>query len=205
MSAMRTVGAPSEHRHATSAPGSVTVPACSPERWASDASGNFSRMGPNVRRTPLTPSPRRLGGQRRWRSGVSPARRHTRQEANRRPRARRVGTRYKWPPPTSRRTLAQRSVSRRPRLWRRHPLGGGFEREVARRCLDDLTGRGLLIVDALSSRWEIHEGTTHVWFELASDAPSAPTEPQLGTPNVLPAWTDLTAQTAPELVVRPCK
>ena len=58
--------------------------------------------------------------------------------------------------------------------------GGGFEREVRERGPTDLSGRGLLIVDALSRRWGIHEGTTHVWFELASDAPAAPTEPQLG-------------------------
>lgn len=58
--------------------------------------------------------------------------------------------------------------------------GGGFEREVRERGPNDLTGRGLLIVDALSSRWGIHEGTTHVWFEFASDAPAASTEPQLG-------------------------
>jgi hypothetical protein len=45
--------------------------------------------------------------------------------------------------------------------------GGGFEREVRERGPDELNGRGLMIVDALSRRWGIHEGTTHVWFELA--------------------------------------
>lgn len=59
--------------------------------------------------------------------------------------------------------------------------GGGFERELRERGPNELSGRGLLIVDALSSRWGIHEGTTHVWFELAHpDAPANPTEPQLG-------------------------
>ena len=59
--------------------------------------------------------------------------------------------------------------------------GQGFEREVRRRGSDEVGGRGLLIVDALSSRWGIHEGTTHVWFELAGDdAPARLTHPQLG-------------------------
>ena len=59
--------------------------------------------------------------------------------------------------------------------------GGGFERELRERGPDDLGGRGLLIVDALCSRWGIHGGTTHIWFELARpDAPAKPTEPKLG-------------------------
>ena len=59
--------------------------------------------------------------------------------------------------------------------------GGGFEREVRERGPKDLSGRGLHIVDALSSRWGVHEGTTHVWFELGRpDAPAKPTEPRLG-------------------------
>jgi anti-sigma regulatory factor (Ser/Thr protein kinase) len=59
--------------------------------------------------------------------------------------------------------------------------GGGFEREVRERGGDEGGGRGLLIVDALTSRWGIHEGTTHVWFELRSpDEPAKLTEPQLG-------------------------
>ena len=59
--------------------------------------------------------------------------------------------------------------------------GGGFEREVRERGPEDLSGRGLHIVDALSSRWGVHEGTTHVWFELARPEASAkPTEPKLG-------------------------
>lgn len=49
--------------------------------------------------------------------------------------------------------------------------GEGFEREVRQHDFDDLHGRGLAIVDALASRWGIHEGTTHVWFELERPGP----------------------------------
>jgi anti-sigma regulatory factor (Ser/Thr protein kinase) len=51
--------------------------------------------------------------------------------------------------------------------------GGGFEREVRERSVEEAGGRGLLIVDALCTRWGIHEGTTHVWFELARTAAGA--------------------------------
>ena len=59
--------------------------------------------------------------------------------------------------------------------------GAGFEREVRERGPDEVSGRGLFLVDALTSRWGIHEGTTHVWFELEgrSDA-SGPPKPRLG-------------------------
>ena len=59
--------------------------------------------------------------------------------------------------------------------------GGGFEHEIRARGADDVSGRGLLLVEALSSSWGIHEGTTHVWFELStgSNAPGRP-RPQLG-------------------------
>lgn len=49
--------------------------------------------------------------------------------------------------------------------------GAGFEHEVRQREFDELHGRGLAIVDAASSRWGIHEGTTHVWFELERSGP----------------------------------
>jgi anti-sigma regulatory factor (Ser/Thr protein kinase) len=52
--------------------------------------------------------------------------------------------------------------------------GGGFEREIRARDFDELGGRGLAIVDSQASRWGVHEGTTHVWFELE------PTGPRLG-------------------------
>ena len=59
--------------------------------------------------------------------------------------------------------------------------GAGFEREVRARGPEEVSGRGLFLVDALTSRWGIHEGTTHVWFEI--EARSAPRErpgPRLG-------------------------
>ncbi len=49
--------------------------------------------------------------------------------------------------------------------------GTGFEHEIRQREFDDLHGRGLAIVDTESSRWGIHEGTTHVWFELERQGP----------------------------------
>jgi anti-sigma regulatory factor (Ser/Thr protein kinase) len=49
--------------------------------------------------------------------------------------------------------------------------GDGFERTVRQRGVDSVGGRGLAIVDALASRWGIHEGTTHVWFELERPGP----------------------------------
>jgi anti-sigma regulatory factor (Ser/Thr protein kinase) len=45
--------------------------------------------------------------------------------------------------------------------------GGGFEHEIRARGMDDVSGRGLLLVEALTNRWGVYEGTTHVWFELA--------------------------------------
>lgn len=49
--------------------------------------------------------------------------------------------------------------------------GHGFERTLHKRDFDEVGGRGLAIVDAEASRWGIHEGTTHVWFELARSGP----------------------------------
>ena len=46
--------------------------------------------------------------------------------------------------------------------------GGGFEHEIRARGPEDIKGRGLFLVDALTDRWGIHEGTTHVWFELVA-------------------------------------
>jgi anti-sigma regulatory factor (Ser/Thr protein kinase) len=54
--------------------------------------------------------------------------------------------------------------------------GKGFEREVRHRDFGDLHGRGLAIVDTEASRWGIHEGTTHVWFELERSGPRLGTE-----------------------------
>ena len=50
--------------------------------------------------------------------------------------------------------------------------GRGFEHEVRARGARDISGRGLLIVEALTSRWGIHEGTTHVWFEMPLVGPA---------------------------------
>jgi len=44
--------------------------------------------------------------------------------------------------------------------------GTGFEHEIRERGVRDLDGRGLLLVAELAQRWGVHEGTTHVWFEL---------------------------------------
>jgi anti-sigma regulatory factor (Ser/Thr protein kinase) len=49
--------------------------------------------------------------------------------------------------------------------------GAGFERVLRQHDFQDLHGRGLSIVDAEASRWGIHEGTTHVWFELERSGP----------------------------------
>ncbi|MBV9838115.1 MAG: ATP-binding protein [Solirubrobacterales bacterium] len=49
--------------------------------------------------------------------------------------------------------------------------GAGFEREVRVEDFEQLGGWGLTIVDAVSSRWGVHDGTTHVWFELERPGP----------------------------------
>ena len=51
--------------------------------------------------------------------------------------------------------------------------GAGFEREVRARGPEEVGGRGLFLVDALTNRWGIHEGTTHVWFEIQAAATHA--------------------------------
>lgn len=49
--------------------------------------------------------------------------------------------------------------------------GPGFEHELRPRRFEELRGRGLAIVDAESSRWGLHNGSTHVWFELERRGP----------------------------------
>ncbi|MEP6953923.1 MAG: ATP-binding protein [Solirubrobacteraceae bacterium] len=74
------------------------------------------------------------------------------------------------------------------RLWREGTTvrgevvdeGGGFEREVRREGWDDVGGRGLGIVERLTRRWGIREGTTHVWFELDPGGTNQPGDPELG-------------------------
>jgi len=51
--------------------------------------------------------------------------------------------------------------------------GGGFEYELRVAGPLETTGRGLLLVDRLTTRWGVHEGTTHVWFEIGG-APGGP-------------------------------
>lgn len=60
--------------------------------------------------------------------------------------------------------------------------GGGFEHEVRVSGPDDFGGRGLMLVDAMTSRWGIHEGTTHVWFEMfgSADETDETPGPELG-------------------------
>ena len=49
--------------------------------------------------------------------------------------------------------------------------GSGFERVLDKQDFDQVGGRGLQIVEAASSRWGVHEGTTHVWFEIERSGP----------------------------------
>ena len=61
--------------------------------------------------------------------------------------------------------------------------GAGFEHEIRSSNFDELHGRGLAIVDAEASRWGIHEGTTHVWFELELSGPRLGTESKPPPPD----------------------
>jgi anti-sigma regulatory factor (Ser/Thr protein kinase) len=60
--------------------------------------------------------------------------------------------------------------------------GSGFEYTLRECEFDRLGGRGLNIVDAETSRWGMHEGTTHVWFEIERRGPRLGSEqrPPLG-------------------------
>jgi anti-sigma regulatory factor (Ser/Thr protein kinase) len=49
--------------------------------------------------------------------------------------------------------------------------GTGFERIVHERDFESVGGQGLNAVEAIASRWGIHEGTSHVWFELERRGP----------------------------------
>jgi anti-sigma regulatory factor (Ser/Thr protein kinase) len=59
--------------------------------------------------------------------------------------------------------------------------GSGFERVLDRHDFDRIGGFGLEIVEAVASRWGVHEGTTHVWFELERPGPrvGAESKPEL--------------------------
>jgi anti-sigma regulatory factor (Ser/Thr protein kinase) len=54
--------------------------------------------------------------------------------------------------------------------------GSGFERKLRQGNFDEIGRHGLEIVDSVASRWGLHDGTTHVWFELERHGP------RLGTP-----------------------
>jgi anti-sigma regulatory factor (Ser/Thr protein kinase) len=45
--------------------------------------------------------------------------------------------------------------------------GAGFVPVARSRPKTDVGGWGLHMVEALSDRWGVHEGSTHVWFELS--------------------------------------
>ncbi len=49
--------------------------------------------------------------------------------------------------------------------------GSGFERVIRQTGLEQPGDFGLNIVDAEASRWGVHEGTTHVWFEIERSGP----------------------------------
>ena len=59
--------------------------------------------------------------------------------------------------------------------------GSGLEHEIRDRGTDEVSGRGLFLVEALTDSWGIHACTTHVWFELAAQTDaSGPLRPRLG-------------------------
>jgi anti-sigma regulatory factor (Ser/Thr protein kinase) len=49
--------------------------------------------------------------------------------------------------------------------------GPGFEHVAREVAFEQLSGRGLAIVEAEASRWGIHDGTTHVWAEVERAGP----------------------------------
>ncbi|HEV7883439.1 MAG TPA: ATP-binding protein [Solirubrobacteraceae bacterium] len=58
--------------------------------------------------------------------------------------------------------------------------GSGFAGGVRDHGIDEVGKKGLLIVAALADRWGIHEGSSHVWFELASRDEGEPVDRELG-------------------------
>jgi anti-sigma regulatory factor (Ser/Thr protein kinase) len=60
--------------------------------------------------------------------------------------------------------------------------GAGFERRL--RDNDGIGGRGLFIVGKLAESWGVHEGTTHVWFQIpVGGAGHRVEDPELGHPG----------------------
>ena len=50
--------------------------------------------------------------------------------------------------------------------------GTGFEADVREHGVEAVRGRGLWLVATLANRWGIHDGSSHVWFELEFPDPS---------------------------------
>jgi anti-sigma regulatory factor (Ser/Thr protein kinase) len=46
--------------------------------------------------------------------------------------------------------------------------GSGFVPVARNRPATDVGGWGLHLVETLTDRWGVHEGSTHVWFEIGS-------------------------------------
>jgi anti-sigma regulatory factor (Ser/Thr protein kinase) len=44
--------------------------------------------------------------------------------------------------------------------------GTGFAYRLRAVGPTEVGGRGLMLVDRLTARWGVYEGTTHVWFEM---------------------------------------
>ena len=57
--------------------------------------------------------------------------------------------------------------------------GDGFEHELRVSGPEEVGGRGLMLVEQLTSRWGTYVGTTHVWFELSA-GPSTSADPEHG-------------------------
>jgi anti-sigma regulatory factor (Ser/Thr protein kinase) len=62
--------------------------------------------------------------------------------------------------------------------------GGGLEYQLQEEGIDEVRGRGLLIVGRLAAEWGVHEGTTHVWFRIPLAGQS--TEPRFERPELAP-------------------
>jgi anti-sigma regulatory factor (Ser/Thr protein kinase) len=62
--------------------------------------------------------------------------------------------------------------------------GGGFERQMRDDGgLEGVGGRGLFIVGRVAESWGVHQGTTHVWFQIpVGGADHRIEEPDLGRP-----------------------
>ena len=59
--------------------------------------------------------------------------------------------------------------------------GTGFVQDVRVRGIGEVGGKGLVIVAALAEQWGIHEGSSHVWFELTPRIDCDIVDPELGT------------------------